>query len=341
LRLIALRREEIEHLHIAQKDTEMLIADSNPSFPNDAGELEASALFREPWYYRVELLPGVVTPGLFGHATLLTRKLLARCDVGGAHCLDIGPMEGMVCAILHRRGAESVTAIDVTLEHQHKVDALRHYLGIEFELHAPVYLSEAPKYFRARNRMAFDLVIFSGVLYHVLDYANSLAAARAMLRANGIMIIETCVVPGAESALNFNCEGRYTSELNTYWFATVGGLDYLLRFFRLQAIDCVYYRIPDGTLRLAVACCAVNFPVVADGDTWISPAATKGVDVSLKLEQDLTNQKTVAQLRYERAADSDLLVAGTSALDLRKYVSQRPPEQDDNDASMLRLSDLI
>uniref|UniRef100_UPI0013D3C118 hypothetical protein n=1 Tax=Escherichia coli TaxID=562 RepID=UPI0013D3C118 len=74
-------------------------------------------------------------------------------------------------------------------------------------------------------------VVFSGVLYHVVDIASSLMAVRSLVRSGGLVIVESWIKAGEEGVAYFNLGGRFTEESNTYWFVDVAALDYLLRMF--------------------------------------------------------------------------------------------------------------
>ncbi|MBA2347816.1 MAG: methyltransferase domain-containing protein [Solirubrobacterales bacterium] len=64
------------------------------------------------WYHTLDLAPGVVTPGFFD-----TRPTVAHvplpADLTGLRCLDVGTWDGFWAFEMERRGAASVTAIDI------------------------------------------------------------------------------------------------------------------------------------------------------------------------------------------------------------------------------------
>lgn len=76
--------------------------------PADLGA-RAAAL---SWYHTVELAPGVVTEAFFD-----TRPTVAKvplpADLTGRRCLDVGTWDGFWAFEMERRGAASVTAIDI------------------------------------------------------------------------------------------------------------------------------------------------------------------------------------------------------------------------------------
>lgn len=67
---------------------------------------------RYPWYHTLDLGGGVVTEGMFDHRPVLDRYPLP-IDLTGQRCLDVATMDGYWAFEMERRGAASVTAIDL------------------------------------------------------------------------------------------------------------------------------------------------------------------------------------------------------------------------------------
>jgi tRNA (mo5U34)-methyltransferase len=67
---------------------------------------------RYPWYHTLELAPGVVTTAMFDHRPVLDRYPLPA-DLSGKRCLDVATMDGFWAFEMERRGAASVTALDL------------------------------------------------------------------------------------------------------------------------------------------------------------------------------------------------------------------------------------
>ena len=78
---------------------------------NSTNDLQAEA-DRYPWYHTLELGDGVVTTGMFDHRPVLDRYPIPA-DLSGKRCLDVATMDGYWAFEMERRGAESVTAIDI------------------------------------------------------------------------------------------------------------------------------------------------------------------------------------------------------------------------------------
>jgi tRNA (mo5U34)-methyltransferase len=74
-------------------------------------DLQAEAE-RYPWYHTLELGDGVVTKGMFDHRPHLEHYPIPA-DLSGKRCLDVATMDGFWAFEMERRGASSVTALDL------------------------------------------------------------------------------------------------------------------------------------------------------------------------------------------------------------------------------------
>src|SRR5260221_4493235 len=207
-------------------------------FPATAEALRADPLFNEWWYYGVELLPGVASPGQ--HPTsipMLPRLLMRRCDLRGMACLDIGTMEGLTPTLMARGGASRVLAIDGLDYCKQKLAAVRHYYGVSFE-----YRTVGPMYSLTETLRGdgFDFINCSGLLYHVFSPLMILAGLRGLLKRNGVLAVSTNVILDRGFAAEFNAAGTLQEEPNTFWYLSTGLLDYFLRLLRLAPIECLY-----------------------------------------------------------------------------------------------------
>lgn len=251
----------------------------------ERAEIIAEPAFGQPWYYTIELSPGLYTPGERRPNVALTRSLLRRVRVEpGMRCLDIGTQEGLVPILLRRRAAE-VVAYD-RIYSEERLNLVRTALDEPFELIGqPVSehnerlwlgrggptpgqgmpLRRLPVELTARGHAPFDLVVFSGVLYHVYDPLAALAIVRGTVREGGIVIVETAAVFDSELSLHLNARSRFNPL--SIWLASLGALDYMLRLVRLAPFAVAFTGRDRG--RVAVACRAVAEPPADDGDEWL------------------------------------------------------------------------
>jgi len=72
----------------------------------------AAAVDGLPWYHTLELGDGVVTKGMFDHRPHLHHYPIPA-DLTGKRCLDVATMDGFWAFEMERRGAASVTALDL------------------------------------------------------------------------------------------------------------------------------------------------------------------------------------------------------------------------------------
>ena len=72
----------------------------------------AAEVERYSWYHTLQLGDGVVTKGMFDHRPVLDRYPLPD-DLSGKTCLDVATMDGYWAFEMERRGAASVTALDL------------------------------------------------------------------------------------------------------------------------------------------------------------------------------------------------------------------------------------
>jgi 2-polyprenyl-3-methyl-5-hydroxy-6-metoxy-1,4-benzoquinol methylase len=316
-------------------------------YPATADAVRASRLCSEWWYYSTELLPGVVTRGHHPHEMpMLARTVLRRCAVAGQACLDVGTMEGLVPALLAKRGAREALAVDYSNQALGKLAAVRHYHGVDFEFRA-VGLAQ-----RVGERLAgrsFDLVHLSGLLYHVYSPLTVLASIRSLVNRGGLLVLSTYVTLDPEPVMDFNARGRMWAEGNTFWFPSVVLLDYLLRYLRLLPVDCLFMsgeelRRPEMAERgynaafekesgyLSVACRAVDR---VGGDAWTAESMRNSWEY-----RDLTDWRR-ADSRPESSIGLDA-PEPAGGIDLGAAVRERPPVRwpaAREDSHVLALSD--
>jgi 2-polyprenyl-3-methyl-5-hydroxy-6-metoxy-1,4-benzoquinol methylase len=236
--------------------------------------LRAHKLFdHRDWYYSLELLPGVYSPGKGFNNVGLTRDLLRRTAVEGRRCLDVGIMEGLVTMLMERRGAAQVVGYD-RVERPNMMKFIRSLLNARYEHVTGVTIAGLPAALRAKGHTPFDVVVFSGVLYHMFDPLAGLAAVRGLVRNGGILLVETAATLDDSIAMHFNAAGRFFGGTN-YWEPSLPCLDYMLRFLRLRPLDCIYLNakahanLPLPVGRVCIACRAVDAPVAESHDDWM------------------------------------------------------------------------
>jgi 2-polyprenyl-3-methyl-5-hydroxy-6-metoxy-1,4-benzoquinol methylase len=250
----------------------------------DFSSADFRRIFEQKWYYSVELAPGLVTQGYDFDNIICTRQLLSRLDPAGKDICDIGTMEGLLPILLKRRGARSVVAIDAA-DLSERVALVQHCYGQQFEYCPKTSLSRIKDMLSERARLSryvgqqviqpgFDVVVLSGVLYHVFSPIHVIGLVRTLLKPGGLLILETAVSCEDRYSMNWVFDGRkyiYWSGTNT-WFPTLRFLDHILRYMRLKPIDCVHGQAGDDATRVALAAVAVPDPLPLKAEAeWFLP----------------------------------------------------------------------
>jgi 2-polyprenyl-3-methyl-5-hydroxy-6-metoxy-1,4-benzoquinol methylase len=286
-------------------------------------------LLERHWYYSIEVEPGIFTNGRQLKNIALTRAALRHIDVANLECLDIGCTECLIPILLARRGAKRIVAYD-RLNLSERVNWLSSQLNVNFQ-----YLCEFPLSELSRclpdNQALFDLVVFSGVLYHMFDPFAGLLIARSFLRNGGIMLLETAAVISEENCSYFNAGGRlYPPNSNNYWLVSVKCLDYLLRLLRLKPLDCYYLRqgSPRSDLqlcRICIPCLAVDSPVATSEDQWIHLNRDKDFQEYLDWKKLASASRPPLSYPDTHADDHPLVYYGDRAVDVMESVKLQDP----------------
>ena len=235
------------------------------------------------WYYTIELKPGVFTSGYEFANIVCTRELLRRLNPAGMDICDIGTMEGMIPVLLKRRGARTVVAIDAG-DSSEKVQLVQQCYREQFEYYPRTSLAHAKDFLTDRARLSrytgpdltqgFDIVVLSGVLYHVFSPLHLIGLARTLLKPGGLLILETAASCQDRYSMNWVFQGKeyiYGSGTNT-WFMTLKFLDHILRYMKLKPIDCVHGPLSEEATRVAIAAVAVPTPLPLPSEAeWFLP----------------------------------------------------------------------
>jgi len=139
------------------------------------------------WYHRIELAPGIVTPGIHDSPDLLRRldALGLPRDGSGCRVLDVGCRDGFFAFEMERRGAR-VVGIDYADPKATGFSIAAGLLGSDVE-----YRVDNVYDLRPRTHGLFDLVLFLGVLYHLRHPMLALDRIRSVARPGALLFVET------------------------------------------------------------------------------------------------------------------------------------------------------
>jgi SAM-dependent methyltransferase len=210
------------------------------------------------WYYSIELTQGVYTKGLGFNNIALTQKMLGNIELNGTTAIDIGAMEGAMSMIMTKRGA-SVLAVDgvdlgdrvMLVKRAHEVQfsycpnmPLHRFAERVFEIQASKANWPAPVLDIAptdKTNYGFDVVLSSGVMYHVFNPVDHLMTYRKLCKLGGLVVIEAAVSISDEVALfhGMRPEGMLYSGFST-WFVSTTAMDVFLRACFLEPLAFCY-----------------------------------------------------------------------------------------------------
>ncbi len=146
-----------------------------PRFILTPDEARAAVATVSDWYHRIELAPGVVTPGVNDSPRVL-QELAFPDDLRGARALDLGTRDGFFAFELERRGAD-VLAVDYCAAEQTGFAVAARALDSRVRfLRANVFD------LRPREVGTFDVVLFLGLIYHLPDPMRAIRLVRGLCR---------------------------------------------------------------------------------------------------------------------------------------------------------------
>ncbi|MHC4065488.1 MAG: class I SAM-dependent methyltransferase [Planctomycetota bacterium] len=174
----------------------------------------------EPWLHRIEFPSGARVGGRQGKGGTVPRDKYMRftegLDLKGKAVLDIGANAGMGTLCLERQGA-TVTACDIGKKELRQFAIVKKAFGLRADTH------ECSVY-DVGTLGEFDIVVCSGVVYHVRSPQAALDAAWAACK--DVMIVEAAVAHGDQHFMYPN-ENHLNAEWR--WFATLPCLTEMLR----------------------------------------------------------------------------------------------------------------
>jgi tRNA (mo5U34)-methyltransferase len=161
---------------------------------DDASRRAREAISKQQkWHHRIEVAPGVWTPGLQDTPALLAQIGMPE-DLSGMRVLDIGARDGFFTFEAERRGAREVVALD-----NESPTNTGFAIAAQLLDSKATYVTENVYSLSPERYGRFDLVLFLGVIYHLrhpllaLDRIHDICAPEATLLLETHMIDEGLV----------------------------------------------------------------------------------------------------------------------------------------------------
>jgi len=181
-------------------------------------QLDAEELTRLPWFHRITLESGVVTPGIVGEdeSKIAFARLPERLE--GKTVIDIGAWDGLFSFEAERRGASRVLATDSFAwggggwGSKRSFEFAREALGSVVEDETIDVLDLAPE-----RVGRFDVALFLGVLYHMRH--PLLALERVASVCDELMVVTTSLdmLSHERPAAAFYPSGSLGGDVTNWW----------------------------------------------------------------------------------------------------------------------------
>ncbi len=203
------------------------------------------------WYHKIELAPGLVTPGQPWE--VLWDPMLAyhrTIDFRGKRVLEIGCWDGYWSFEAEKLGAADVWATDDISQRRTippTVPFAIECLGSRIRHRTDVSVYAVDESFREE----FDIVIFYGVLYHLRYPVLALAQLRKVLRTGGLLLLETAsLMDTDEPVMRWGHEHIYAMDGSTWNAPSPACLRFLLESGYFEVDLCEIYLRQDETLKI-------------------------------------------------------------------------------------------
>jgi tRNA (mo5U34)-methyltransferase len=206
------------------------------------------------WYHKIELAPGIVTPGAdWEHLWGPMRERHRAVDFRGQRVLEVGCWDGYWSFEAEKLGAAEVWATDDMSQRKtvtRSVPFVIECLGSKVRYRDDVSVYDVDEVFPEK----FDVVICYGVLYHLRYPVLGLARLRRVLKTGGTLLIETAVLLDTESNdMRWGRDRIYPSDPSTWNAPSVPCLKFLLESSYFEVRSCETFLRQDENLKIGRA----------------------------------------------------------------------------------------
>lgn len=198
------------------------------------------------WAHSIDLGGGVLTPGMWGPPNPLLVNAFDRIDFRDKKVLDIGCWDGLWSFEAEKRGAALVYATD-DISQRSFSEQPTFTLAHEVLRSRVKYVPNVSVYdVRTLGIEDFDVVVFSGVYYHLKHPLLALATLRQVMATGGAMIVEGPVIDNVrDSFATFFYRDTFADDVSNWWVPT--------RRCLREWIECSYFDILSEELRDALS----------------------------------------------------------------------------------------
>lgn len=280
-----------------------------------------SAVSQLSWVHSSDLGNGLLTRSKHKHPHVrMVVDLLRSMNLHGRSCLDVGTQDGGMAFEMEKKGAQLVVAIDIQDRPQFR---LAHSLLKSRVRYLPdFHVDDLQARMAAEALGPFDLVLCSGVLYHVRDPLGVLVQIRNIMKPGGLAVIATACIGSEEIAMYFNAAGGIINEPTTFWLPTASCVKYLMKAcsFKILHEEWTWGEKPLRNRRraLALVARAVKPSIAMSHDEWLNDVRLMAgwrQEIWRPLNfRSLEAQEPVDPIPYRESAESTQFCAGVMSL---------------------------
>lgn len=201
------------------------------------------------WWHRIRLSPEVKTPGISDHDSddlnLIEKRFgLTKELVENKTILDIGAYDGLFSFEAEKRGAKSVLATDIYQNALNPEDPNKPFRIAKEALNSKVEF-EFKDVYNLDAAQKFDVVLFYGVLYHLV---NPLEALQKIANVtNEVAVIET-TASSVKNPPMFEIRPNHDGDNTNMFYPNYTGLEKALLWAGFKRVE----KIHDSGSRITV-----------------------------------------------------------------------------------------
>lgn len=192
------------------------------------------------WFHSIDLGNGIVTPGAKTPEThaIECHEILDPVPFAGADVLDIGAWNGFYSFEAKKRGAARVVACDHHTWLPSVADGLASFKFARAQLRLDIETVDLDVPDISTEKLgAFDVVLFLGVFYHLLDPIDGLRRAASVCR--GTLVVETHLdmLDTESPAMKFYPTTELAGDATNWWGPNPACVTLLLNTFGFPRVE--------------------------------------------------------------------------------------------------------
>lgn len=174
------------------------------------------------WVHTIDLGNGLVTQGRWGPPDPLIKSAFDEIDFAGKKVLDIGCWDGLWSFEAEKRGAVDVYATDYRCQRsyydQPTFQVAHRILGSKARYYPDMSVYDITDLQAAD----FDVVVFTGVYYHLKHPLLAFSRIRTVMKEGGILIVEGPAIDNLENAYaTFHYRHWFSGDPSNWWTPTI------------------------------------------------------------------------------------------------------------------------